>query len=164
MESYVSLYEGSAISGLPLFKLQLCLDEGSMQFFPSIPDLEQTVVFVIETVSSAMSSVPQIQVTALPPPSTSLTHVLPPSLPQGWLSGASPCPTIPSGVERGMLKRCEGIVKQALHRNLQGPQQHMAYYGQHTHAHTHAHTHIRTHACTHTHTHTQTVIPAVLHK
>ena len=59
---YVSLFAASNIVRLPQFKLQLCLESGQMEFYPSLSDLETALLSTVHTVANAMSSVPNIQV------------------------------------------------------------------------------------------------------
>ena len=61
----MTLYDPKSTVHLPQFKLQLCLDEGGMQFFPSVPDLEQAVLFPVHTVTSTMQKVPVVQVSTM---------------------------------------------------------------------------------------------------
>ena len=62
IHAYVTLYDARNTIHLPQFKLLLCLDEGSMQFFPSAADMEQAVLFPVHTIASTMQKVPVVQV------------------------------------------------------------------------------------------------------
>ena len=59
---YVCLFESSNVAHLPQFKLQLCLESGKMEFYPSLADLELALLSTVHTVASAMNNVPDIQV------------------------------------------------------------------------------------------------------
>ena len=65
---YIHLFAPPNVPRLPQFKLQLCLESGQMEFYPSLADLETTVLSTVHTVATAMSNVPNIQVSlpALP--------------------------------------------------------------------------------------------------
>ena len=63
--SYMQLVEeedGEGEGGLPQFKLNLCLDGSSMEFFPSLGELEATVLSPVEAVATALSEVCCIKV------------------------------------------------------------------------------------------------------
>ena len=63
MEDYTSLFSPDDTTCLPVFKLQLCLDEGAMQFFPTLADLEAAVMFPLHTLATdTLQSFPLIQV------------------------------------------------------------------------------------------------------
>lgn len=47
---------------------------------------------------------------------------------QGWLSGASPCPTVVVGVDPALVANSNATLKEALARNLQGPLAHLQFY------------------------------------
>ena len=59
---YVDLFAPPNVSRLPQFKLQLCLESGQMEFYPSLSDLEATLLSAVHTVAASMSNVPDIQV------------------------------------------------------------------------------------------------------
>ena len=59
---YVSLFSASNVVHLPQFRLQLCLESGEMEFYPSLSDLEAAILSAVHTVANAMSDVPNIQV------------------------------------------------------------------------------------------------------
>lgn len=59
---YIQLFGEQDTTCLPQFKLQLCLEGSSMEFFPSIPELEQAILCLVDTISNAMSQVSTIEV------------------------------------------------------------------------------------------------------
>ena len=62
IQHYVALYREDDTTCLPQFKLDLCLEGRSMEFFPSLSELEGAIVCLVETVANAMSNVPSIGV------------------------------------------------------------------------------------------------------
>ena len=63
MENYTSLFSPEDTTQLPVFKLQLCLDEDAIQFFPTLEDLEAAVMFPLNSLASdILQSFPLIQV------------------------------------------------------------------------------------------------------
>ena len=62
IEAYTELYTGRNVAKLPVLKVHLCLEEEQVQLIPSIPELEATAVFAIETICDALQRVPTVQV------------------------------------------------------------------------------------------------------
>lgn len=67
IEHYVALLDQSDSTRLPIFKLQLCLDEedDSIEFFPSVADLQEALCFPINTIAAAMQNVSDIRVSCV---------------------------------------------------------------------------------------------------
>ena len=62
MSDYSSLFSPEDTTRLPIFKLQLCLDDGAMQFFPSLGDLEAAVIFPLATLATdTLQNLPLLQ-------------------------------------------------------------------------------------------------------
>ena len=63
MAGYSSLFSPDDATRLPVFRMQLCLDEEAIQFFPSLEDLEAAVMFPLNSLASdVLQSFPLIQV------------------------------------------------------------------------------------------------------
>ena len=62
IEEYLLLFEEKNTTRLPQFKLQLCLEGQTMEFFPSVSELESAVLSLVDTVANAMSNVSTIEV------------------------------------------------------------------------------------------------------
>ena len=62
LEAFVHLFLPSNTAYLPIFRLELCLEDGAMFFFPSVADLEAAMQFTTETISGALQNVGKIQV------------------------------------------------------------------------------------------------------
>lgn len=62
IQQYVGLFRLDDTTWLPQFKLHLCLEGESMEFFPSIAELESAVVYLVETVATSMSNLSTIEV------------------------------------------------------------------------------------------------------
>ena len=65
IQQYVDLFSLENTTHLPQFKIHLCLEGQSMEFFPSIAELESAVVFLVETVATSMSNLSTIEVSFL---------------------------------------------------------------------------------------------------
>lgn len=62
---YLLLFREDDTTRLPLFKLHLCLEGQSMEFFPSTPELESAILCLVDTVANAMSNVSTIEVSII---------------------------------------------------------------------------------------------------
>lgn len=62
IESFLSLFLPSNTALLPIFRLELCLEDGSIFFFPSVADLEAAMEFVVSSFSGSLQNFGQIQV------------------------------------------------------------------------------------------------------
>ena len=62
IKAYEELFDRNNTLNLPLFKLQLCLDDNKMLFFPYLEDMEEAVMFVVNTITKSMQSIPTVQV------------------------------------------------------------------------------------------------------
>ena len=130
---YVDLFGESNLSYLPQFKLQLCLESGQMEFYPSLSDLESTLLATVHTVANAMTNVPNIQVRLSIQHCQSVLNLFCSLLLlQHWLSGAHPVPPIVIGVDRAVVEGSCAQIKRDLERYLQAPLEHLKSYGMHT--------------------------------
>lgn len=68
IECNVTLFDPANTTHLPQFKVQLCLEGSNMEFFPSLSDLEATLLSFVDIIAEAMSNVPNIQVNTPPCP------------------------------------------------------------------------------------------------
>ena len=50
----------------PDFKLQLCLDEDSIVYFPSLRDVENCILDILKMIELSLSSIPTIKVSYFP--------------------------------------------------------------------------------------------------
>ena len=63
MLAWESLFYEENRSRLPLFKMELILDDDDlMQFYPALGDVEAAVLHVVSAVSGTMQNVPTVQV------------------------------------------------------------------------------------------------------
>ncbi len=127
IEQYLLLFRAENTTRLPQFKLQLCLEGKSMEFFPSMSELESAILCLVDTVANAMSNVSTIEVSICSCVQSVCFTVW---LVQGWLSGASPCPTVVVGVDPALVSSAMATLKEALSRNLQGPLEYLHLYSE----------------------------------
>ena len=62
LHSFVSIFDAANTAHLPIFRLELCLEDDTIFFFPSVNDFESAIDFIISTISKALQEVGQIQV------------------------------------------------------------------------------------------------------
>ncbi|NWI81646.1 DYH12 protein, partial [Dryoscopus gambensis] len=53
-EAFVKLFDPEDRSRLPLFKMDLTYDENKMEFYPSLQDLEETILFVVDCIGQTL--------------------------------------------------------------------------------------------------------------
>lgn len=54
MEAFVKLFDTEDRSCLPLFKMELTLDEKKMEFYPNFQDLEEAILFVVNRIGDTL--------------------------------------------------------------------------------------------------------------
>lgn len=62
IQRYVQLFSEEDTTRLPQFKLHLCLEGQSMEFFPSVSELQSAIMYLVETVAASMSNLSTIEV------------------------------------------------------------------------------------------------------
>ncbi len=62
IQHYQNMYEEDGHGYLPQFKLHLCLNDKRMEFFPSLAEMEATVLCPIDVIASALKDVSCIKV------------------------------------------------------------------------------------------------------
>ena len=62
IENFVFLFHSTNTARLPIFRLELCLEDGSIFFFPNVSDFEAAFEFVVTTMSGALQDIGKIQV------------------------------------------------------------------------------------------------------
>lgn len=54
VEGFVKLFDQEDQQGLPIFKMELTLDEEKMEFYPTFQDLEDVVLGLVERIAEAL--------------------------------------------------------------------------------------------------------------
>lgn len=62
IQHYMALFKEEDTTCLPVFKLQLCLEGQTMEFFPSLSELEAAILCPVDVVAAAVSTVPKTKV------------------------------------------------------------------------------------------------------
>ena len=61
----MKLYEEDNFHILPLFKMELILDDDHIQFYPAIEDLENAIVKAAAVILDTLQNIPTVQVTKM---------------------------------------------------------------------------------------------------
>ena len=63
LTTFVDLFSPSNTARLPIFRLELCLENEEIFFFPNLSDLEAAFMFAVEILTNALQNVGKIEVT-----------------------------------------------------------------------------------------------------
>ncbi|XP_069499778.1 dynein axonemal heavy chain 12 [Ambystoma mexicanum] len=107
VEAYVKLYDRKNDQRLPIFKMELVFDDEKMEFYPSVQDLEDAVVFVVTRISQTMQNVQTIQ---------------------SWLSGSSTPVIIEAKLDEDVVHWASELLENAIDKNMQGAKKHLQSY------------------------------------
>uniref|UniRef100_A0A0L8HIS0 Uncharacterized protein n=1 Tax=Octopus bimaculoides TaxID=37653 RepID=A0A0L8HIS0_OCTBM len=61
INDWVSLFEEDNLKHLPLLKMELTFDDEKMQFYPPSGDLEESLIYVVETICNTLQKIPTVQ-------------------------------------------------------------------------------------------------------
>ena len=64
LKAYMTLFDENDTSNLPLFKMELILDDDdNIQFYPMLEDLEEAILSVVKSITGSLQNVQSVQVT-----------------------------------------------------------------------------------------------------
>ncbi|NXY12857.1 DYH7 protein, partial [Atrichornis clamosus] len=104
-EAFVKLFDPEDRSRLPLFKMDLTLDENRMEFYPSLQDLEETVLFVVDCVGQTLQNIQTIR---------------------SWVTGGTA--TLDAELPHHIVAWATSTLKKSIRDNLEGPKEHFKSY------------------------------------
>ncbi|NXO09845.1 DYH12 protein, partial [Oriolus oriolus] len=104
-EVFVKLFDPGDKSRLPLFKMDLTYDENRMEFYPSLQDLEEAILFVVDCVGQTLQNVPTIR---------------------AWLTGGTA--TLDAELPPHIAQWAKSTLKKSIGDNLEGPKEHFKGY------------------------------------
>ncbi|NWX55505.1 DYH12 protein, partial [Promerops cafer] len=104
-EGFVKLFDPEDRSRLPLFKMDLTFDENRMEFYPSLQDLEEAILFVVDCIGQTLQNVQTIR---------------------AWLTGGTA--TVDAELPAHIVQWAKSILKKAIGDNLEGPKEHFKGY------------------------------------
>uniref|UniRef100_A0A8C9ANY2 Dynein axonemal heavy chain 12 n=1 Tax=Prolemur simus TaxID=1328070 RepID=A0A8C9ANY2_PROSS len=107
VEGFVKLFDPQDQQGLPIFKMELTFDDDKMEFYPTVLDLEDVVLSIVERIGEALQNVQTIP---------------------SWLSGTSTPINLDTELPEHVLQWALSTLKAAVHQNLEGARKHYETY------------------------------------
>ncbi|NWT54228.1 DYH12 protein, partial [Erythrocercus mccallii] len=104
-EVFVKLFDPEDRSRLPLFKMDLTFDENRMEFYPSLQDLEEAILFVVDCIGQTLQNVQMIR---------------------AWLTGGTA--TLDAELPAHTVQWAKSTLKKSIRDNLEGPKEHFKGY------------------------------------
>ncbi|NXW73467.1 DYH12 protein, partial [Hirundo rustica] len=106
-EVFVKLFDPEDRSHLPLFKMDLTFDENRMEFYPSLQDLEEAILFVVDCIGQTLQNVQTIH---------------------AWPMGGNA--TLDAELPAHTVQWAKSTLKKSIRDNLEGPKEHFKGYVQ----------------------------------
>ncbi|KAF7662821.1 hypothetical protein LDENG_00225550 [Lucifuga dentata] len=106
VEGFVSLFDSSTSEHLPLFRMALTFDDEKMEIYPTLHDLEEAVLEILNAIASALQKVQTLQ---------------------SWISKDTAA-FIEAEVPNDVLAWAQVTVKTAVRKNLEEPDKHLQKY------------------------------------
>eukprot|EP00794_Sanderia_malayensis_P007414 gene7414-8234_t len=108
LEAYMSLFDEKEKGRLPLFKMELILDDDdNIQFYPMLEDLEDAILSIVKSITGSLQNVQTVQ---------------------SWLSGGPVSVSIDAKLDPSVVKSCIDYLKEAVRKNLEQPKEHLASF------------------------------------
>ncbi|NXG35216.1 DYH7 protein, partial [Dromaius novaehollandiae] len=104
VEAFVKLFDPEDRSCLPLFKMELTLDDEKMEFYPSFQDLEEAILFTVTRIGQTL------QVCFL----------------HSWLTGGTT--TLDTKLANHVIAWATATLKKSIRDNLEGPKEYFENY------------------------------------
>ncbi|NXY33751.1 DYH12 protein, partial [Pomatorhinus ruficollis] len=104
-EVFVKLFDPEDRSRLPLFKMDLTFDENRMEFYPSLQDLEEAILFAVDCIGQTLQNVQTIH---------------------AWLTGGTA--TLDAELPAHTVQWAKSTLKKSIRLNLEGPNEHLKGY------------------------------------
>ncbi|NXB12615.1 DYH12 protein, partial [Cnemophilus loriae] len=104
-EVFVKLFDPEDRSRLPLFKMDLTFDENRMEFYPSLQDLEEAILFVVDCIGQTLQNIQTIR---------------------AWLTGGTA--TLDAELPAHTVQWAKSTLKKSIRDNLEGPKEHFKGY------------------------------------
>ncbi|NXS09555.1 DYH12 protein, partial [Neodrepanis coruscans] len=104
-EAFVKLFDPEDKSRLPLFKMDLTLEENNIEFYPSFQDLEESILFVVDCIGETFQNIQTIR---------------------SWLTGGTA--TVDAELPPHIVEWAKSTLKKSIRDNLEGPKEHFENY------------------------------------
>ncbi|XP_032050232.1 dynein heavy chain 12, axonemal [Aythya fuligula] len=105
VEAFVKLFDPEDRSHLPLFKMVLILDEKEMEFYPSLQDLEEAILFIVNRIGQTLQNVQTVH---------------------SWLAGDTTC--LDTELPTHIVSWATSTLKSSIKDNLEGPKEYFENY------------------------------------
>ncbi|NXE11184.1 DYH7 protein, partial [Lophotis ruficrista] len=105
VEAFVKLFDPEDRNCLPLFKMELILDEKKMEFYPTFQDIEETVLFIVNRIGQTLQNIQTIR---------------------SWLMGGTT--TLDAELPNDVIVWATSTLKKSIRDSLEGPQQYFENY------------------------------------
>ncbi|NXX18582.1 DYH12 protein, partial [Podargus strigoides] len=104
-EAFVKLFDPEDRSCLPLFKMELTLDENKMEFYPSFEDLEEAIFSIVNCIGQTLQNIQTVR---------------------SWLLGDSI--TLNTELPSHVIAWARSTLKKSIRDNLEGPKEYFENY------------------------------------
>uniref|UniRef100_A0A8D2QK81 Dynein axonemal heavy chain 12 n=1 Tax=Zonotrichia albicollis TaxID=44394 RepID=A0A8D2QK81_ZONAL len=104
-EVFVKLFDLEDRRRLPIFKVDLTLEENRMEFYPSLQELEEAILFVVECIGQTLQNFQKVD---------------------AWLMGGSE--TVDAELPAHIVQWAKSTLGESIRDNLEGPKQHFKGY------------------------------------
>ncbi|KFQ54651.1 Dynein heavy chain 12, axonemal, partial [Pelecanus crispus] len=107
VEAFVKLFDPEDRNCLPLFKMELTLDEKKMEFYPSFQDLEEAILFIVNRIGQTLQNIQTVH---------------------SWLMGGTT--TLDTELPNHVIVWATSTLKKSIRDNLEGPKEYFENYGE----------------------------------
>ncbi|NXQ14506.1 DYH12 protein, partial [Peucedramus taeniatus] len=104
-EVFVKLFDPEDRRRLPIFKMDLTFDENRMEFYPSLQDLEEAVLFVVDCIGQTLQNFQTVR---------------------AWLMGDTE--TLDAELPAHTVQWAKSALEKSIRDNLEGPKEHFKGY------------------------------------
>ncbi|NXH52542.1 DYH12 protein, partial [Rhabdornis inornatus] len=104
-EVFVKLFDPEDRSRLPIFKMDLTYDENRMEFYPSLQDLEEAILFVVDCIGQTLQNIQTVR---------------------ALLTGGTA--TLDTELPAHAAQWAKSTLKKSIRVNLEGPKEHFKGY------------------------------------
>uniref|UniRef100_A0A669P0P7 Dynein axonemal heavy chain 12 n=1 Tax=Phasianus colchicus TaxID=9054 RepID=A0A669P0P7_PHACC len=105
VEAFVKLFDPEDRSCLPLFKMELIIDEKQVEFYPSFQELEEAILFVVNRIGQTLQNVQTVH---------------------SWLAGGAT--TLHTELPTHIVAWAASTLKKVIRDNLEGPKEYFENY------------------------------------
>ncbi|XP_025934664.1 dynein heavy chain 12, axonemal [Apteryx rowi] len=105
VEAFVKLFDPEDRSCLPLFKMELTLDDEKMEFYPSFQDLEEAILFIVTQIGQTLQNIQTVH---------------------SWLTGGTT--TLDTELANHVIAWATSTLKKSIRDNLEGPKEYFENY------------------------------------